>query len=375
MQSGLKVYKELNKNEAFKLDQDIKILRGGTILDFWRMIHKLGFLREGRGWIALGHDSWASYLAQPEIDYSEGTVENYIECYIKIYNYIKNPPESGKLTKIDILKFDPLLLKFDSNRAKLLAPRATSENIQELISKAESLSYKDFEAEMLDEKDKNSNSPSWLRLYNIWSFGKPDPRWGHKHPGQIPGQIMANLLYYYTNENDLIVDPFGGGGSTVDVCRDFNRKCWIGDIEPKREGIETWDITNGFPDKLKDVQLVFLDPPYAMVNKGKYTEGSKDLSNMDLESFYSEMEKIFKNTQKILKRGGYIALIIGGTLGISGGEDFAIKCYNLLYEYYQPIRRVIVPYTTQNYRADQVKESKDKKYMLNLFRDLMIFKR
>jgi len=371
MQSGLKVYKELNKDEAFELDQEIKELRGGTIMDFWRMVHKLGFQREGRGWTVLGYDTWASYLAQPEIDYAEHTVENLLNAYVTIYKHIINSPEKGTF---DIVRLDPMLLKFDSSRAKLIAPRLTLENTNELISKAESLSYKDFEAEMMDEKDKVSDSPSWLRLFNIWSFGKQDPRWGHKHPGQIPGQIMANLLHYYTQEGDLVVDPFGGGGSSLDVCRDFNRKCWIGDLSPTRADIESWDITKGFPSKAKGAQLVFLDPPYAMVNKGKYTAQPTDLSNLGLKNFYNELDKILISAKGILKEGGYIALIIGGTLDIAGGEDFAINCYKLLARYYKEERRVIVPYTTQNYRPDQVIKAKEGKYMLNLFRDLMIFK-
>jgi len=33
----------------------------------------------------------------------------------------------------------------------------------------------------------------------------------------MPGQVVANALYYYTKPNDYIVDPFAGSGTLGDV--------------------------------------------------------------------------------------------------------------------------------------------------------------
>ena len=31
-------------------------------------------------------------------------------------------------------------------------------------------------------------------IYNVWNYAGCDPRFGQKHPGQIPGQSIVNLL-------------------------------------------------------------------------------------------------------------------------------------------------------------------------------------
>jgi len=42
------------------------------------------------------------------------------------------------------------------------------------------------------------------RLYNVWYFMRRDPRLGLETPGNIPGQIAMNVLYYFTNQGDLV---------------------------------------------------------------------------------------------------------------------------------------------------------------------------
>ena len=34
-----------------------------------------------------------------------------------------------------------------------------------------------------------------------------------------------NVLYYYSKQGDLVLDPMAGGGSTIDACLIMNRKC------------------------------------------------------------------------------------------------------------------------------------------------------
>jgi hypothetical protein len=59
-----------------------------------------------------------------------------------------------------------------------------------------------------------------LQLYNVWRFQQCDPRYGMDYPGRILGQIVENLLWYYTEPFDLVVDPMAGGG-------DFNKKIFL----------------------------------------------------------------------------------------------------------------------------------------------------
>src|SRR5580765_1553181 len=46
-----------------------------------------------------------------------------------------------------------------------------------------------------------------------------------KHPTQKPVALIERCLLASTNENDLVLDPFLGGGTTAVVCMRLNRAC------------------------------------------------------------------------------------------------------------------------------------------------------
>jgi DNA modification methylase len=45
------------------------------------------------------------------------------------------------------------------------------------------------------------------------------------HPCQKPVKLLEQLIRIHSNEGDLIVDPFLGGGSTMIACMDTGRNC------------------------------------------------------------------------------------------------------------------------------------------------------
>ena len=51
--------------------------------------------------------------------------------------------------------------------------------------------------------------PDSLQTFNLWNFQNNDARYGMDYPGRIPGQIVENILYYYTEPFDTVVDPMG----------------------------------------------------------------------------------------------------------------------------------------------------------------------
>lgn len=48
------------------------------------------------------------------------------------------------------------------------------------------------------------------RPYDVWRFSKPHELFGYDYDGRIPGQVILQLLYFYTREGDLVVDPMAG---------------------------------------------------------------------------------------------------------------------------------------------------------------------
>jgi ParB-like chromosome segregation protein Spo0J len=128
----------------------------------------------------------------------------------------------------------------------------------------------------------------------VWpSFGI-DSRFGKKHPGNIPVELVKNILCRLTKPGDLILDPFAGGGVTIDACADFvDRSCEAFDLTPVREDIKPWDILKGPPPVSRPPDLIFLDPPYGPQKAGEYSKRDNDLANMSVEQFLKSMEKVF----------------------------------------------------------------------------------
>lgn len=210
-------------------------------------------------------------------------------------------------------------------------------------------------------------------LYNIWNFSNRDDRLGIQADGNIAGQIVMNLLYYYTEQSDLVLDPMAGGGSTVDACLVMNRECIAYDLKPKRDDIIQNNSVNEIPTFITSKKLadfVFIDPPY-------YTMVSAIQNYEDIEDFYSQMRQLFKNTSEKLRKEGYIAVLIGQLAPtIKESTNLAAECYNILkglgLEY---INRISVPHSTQQTSPHAVNKYKKIKELLTRDRTLWVFKK
>jgi DNA modification methylase len=53
------------------------------------------------------------------------------------------------------------------------------------------------------------------------------------HKACYPVQLPSRAITIMTEENDIVLDPFLGSGSTLIACEKFNRKCYGTDLDPK----------------------------------------------------------------------------------------------------------------------------------------------
>jgi len=178
-------------------------------------------------------------------------------------------------------------------------------------------------------------------------------------------------------DGEIVYDPFGGGGTTVDVCRRMFRRYYVSDrkVLPGREkDIREWDIKNGLPEDLQKPKLVFLDPPYWKQAAGQYSNDSDDLGNMELDKFNSSMKKFLDllSDRKIEK----IAIVIQPT---QYRNNFTwtdhIFDFNSMLQKYRIEMRYILPYSTQQYLPQHVDKAKAEKKCLGLNRDLVLWTR
>jgi len=252
-----------------------------------------------------------------------------------------------------------------------------SEVVKTFIEKQSSLFFN--ESWNLKEKDPGYSKEKPFR-YNIWSLQKADKETSQF--GYFPETFMANLLYYHTGLFDTVYDPFAGSGTTVDVCKKCYRRYYCSDfkVPPGREeDIKQWKIQDGLPDDLNYVKpnLVFLDPPYWLQAKGKYSDSPDDLGNMSLPDFYSTIENFLKKV--IAKKVNKIAIVISPTQFPNENhefEDHIFKLHEMLIKRkYKIEMRYQLPYSTQQYKDIHVNIMKEEKKCITIVRDLVVWKR
>ena len=52
------------------------------------------------------------------------------------------------------------------------------------------------------------------------------------HPTMKPVKLMARLICNSSKEDEIVLDPFGGSGSTLIACEQLKRKCYTSELDP-----------------------------------------------------------------------------------------------------------------------------------------------
>lgn len=62
---------------------------------------------------------------------------------------------------------------------------------------------------------------------NVWTINHLNGNQKSRlaHPTQKPEEIIQRIVYATTDENDLVLDPFVGSGTTAKVCQELHRNC------------------------------------------------------------------------------------------------------------------------------------------------------
>ena len=177
-----------------------------------------------------------------------------------------------------------------------------------------------------------------LRAWDNLYFNDVDHRFGDPWPGRIPAQLVAHILFYYTKENDLVLDPMAGGGVVSDTCLAFNRRCWSFDISDRvktRPEIEpfVWDHQNmSWPVKDgKKPDLIFFDPPYFKKMAAHYMKGSiSDFSRSQYLKFFKKIFSILRKHSKPFTRMAFLNADYRDFQGVSALDENPDKAILML---------------------------------------------
>jgi len=216
-----------------------------------------------------------------------------------------------------------------------------------------------------------------LPIYNVWKQQSKSE--GSSHFGNSEVRWVDNLLYLYTKPFDVVVDPFAGGGSTIDVCKKRLRRYFVSDRKPiieREKEIRQHDILDGplKPPQWKDVKLVYLDPPYWIQAEGQYSQDAEDLGNQSLEVFTTNLAVAINQYAKKLT-DAYIALIIQPTQWKSPDRQYVDHIGDMLRAVKLPVdMRYSVPYESQQCNAQMVEWAKDSRRCLVLTREIVVWR-
>lgn len=230
----------------------------------------------------------------------------------------------------------------------------------------------------------------------VWSFARRGKWATHnsKYRGNWAPEVVRNLLLRYSKENDYILDPMIGGGTTAVECKLLNRNLLALDVNPNAiELTQTAiDFNCDYNPKIKielndsrklsmlqdeSIDFILNHPPYADIIQYSQKQIEEDLSNIhDLDKFCNEMEVVAKEFYRVLKKGKYCAVLIGDTRRKKMYQPLAFKVMERFLRVGFELKEDIIKHQ-HNCKATGfwVNKSKEYNFLLIMHEHLFVFKK
>ena len=92
----------------------------------------------------------------------------------------------------------------------------------------------------------NGKEITGKRIGSVWAIDK-DSANSYVHPMQKPVKLSKLAIRNTTNKRDIVLDLFGGSGSTLIACEQLNRICYMMEYDPKYVDviIKRWEDFTG----------------------------------------------------------------------------------------------------------------------------------
>lgn len=203
------------------------------------------------------------------------------------------------------------------------------------------------EDELARREDERTRFGFDLKERNVWTFEAPDPRFGKPgFKGRLPGQVIANALFYYCPAGGLVIDPMAGSGTSGDVIETLpafsDRTCRMYDIDPADARIARANVLQtGIPEQSGTADYVFLDPPADFYPRGDEVDFSPAAARAET---LVRFKTLARESARILKPGGRVSVIVEATIGGFGVIDFPFEVSAILKELgLTPVGKVYLP--------------------------------
>lgn len=219
-----------------------------------------------------------------------------------------------------------------------------------------------------------------LESTTCWSFpirgdwATHDAKWRGNWSPYVP----RNVLLRYSKEDDLVLDQFIGGGTTLVEAKLLNRNIIGIDVNDDalfccKEKINfEHDGANGrvylrkgdarsldfIPDS--SIDLICTHPPYADIIK--YSENiPEDMSLLNIPSFLQQMQKVANESYRVLKESKFCAILIGDIRKNGFVVPLSFSIMNIFESEGFKLKEIIIK-EQHNCKLTKYWKSKSKKY-------------
>jgi DNA modification methylase len=221
-----------------------------------------------------------------------------------------------------------------------------------------------------------------LQTTTLWEY--PSQHYGpglqgdKNYVGATPSWIIWNLLQRYTRENDLVVDPMAGSGTTLDVARELGRRALGYDINPTRPDIFRVDARK-LPLENEKADFVFVDPPYS--THVDYSDDPRCIGKLDAADaeYLAAMELVCREIFRVLKNRRYMALYVSDSFKKGQATPFlplGFQLFGLLSKLFKPVDIIcVVRHNAKLKRSHWHKAAEEGNFFLRGFNYLLIMKK
>lgn len=212
--------------------------------------------------------------------------------------------------------------------------------------------------------------------------------------GATPSWVIYQLLKRYTKPGDTVIDPMCGSGTTLDVCKDLNRKAIAYDLNPQRPDI-TQNDSRKLPDRNNSIDFAFIDPPYSThvdysnddrcigkLDAGKQPDRNQQVMGQD---YYQAMDAVLGELYRVLKPGGFLGLYVSDSWkkkkGKSGDQSgtfmpIGFELFSMMSQAFTPVDIIcVVRHNNKLQRGNWHKSAEEENFFLRGFNYLFIMKK
>ena len=217
-----------------------------------------------------------------------------------------------------------------------------------------------------------------LQTTTLWEYPSQhygDGEQGSKdYRGATPSYIIWNLLQRYTKKNDLVVDPFCGSGTTLDVAVDMKRKALGYDLQPHHPRVMRADARD-LPLENNKADFVFMDPPYGdNLTYSGLPECIGELPATD-PRYFEAFEHVFNEIARILRPGRYLAVYVSDVWKSSAFVPIGSIFSEMLAQRFLPVDHIVVARGNKDLeKGNYHKSAEEENFFLRGFNHLLIFK-